>query len=410
VRAPPTLTRVDAVTLIGGIAPDQHTARARDGRRACVADVDGVWVLDVPEARVVTAVAVPEGVLSQRVLDDERLLVHDRAGFLRIFALPDGGEVARLRAPTERAAHAHAAHSLAMPGGGELALRAGEIEVERPGALYVLFDLRTGASWELSAQRVADALMGDPGQRQALAGRRDGTMDPWPEYTPDGEQLALALQLPPPLDLADDDLDWTRPITLRVEDPDATMPVWPCALEGYSMCWRGADALGGYVPIRTGPRPYAMCPFAIRRVSRGAPARTWHPTAPFTVRDGVVALGFVLDDGDLLAAFSDARRAVTLRRTRDGGVVTADLLAGVPPDALDETRAVLIHAWTDGGVVLALPRPKGDTELWVRGSPVATIPADYGAPQQMHVPDRGVELLYFTERPHRIVRGVWLPP
>jgi hypothetical protein len=410
VRAPPTLTRVDAVTLLGAISPAQHVDRARDGRRACVADADGAWVLDLPEARVVTAVAVPEGVLSQRVLDDERLLVHDGAGALRVFALPDGGEVARVRAPTGRAAHAHAAHALAMPGGGELALRGGEIEVALAGPLYVLVDLRTGACRDVSAQRVADALMHHPGQRLAFAHRPDGDLDPWPEFSPDGERLALALTLPPRLDHADEFLDWTHALTLDVDDPDATMHVWPCALEGYTMCWRGADELGGYVPVRTGPRPYDLCPFAIRRGSRDAPACTWHPTAPFTVRDGVVALGFTLDDGAMLAAFSGPGRAVTLARDLAGVVVTRDHLAAVPPAALDETRPVLIHAWSDGGVALALPRPNGDTGLVVRGREVATIPAVYGSPQAMHVPDRGVDLVSFTESPHRIVRGVWLPP
>jgi hypothetical protein len=71
---------------------------------------------------------------------------------------------------------------------------------------------------------------------------------------------------------------------------------------------------------------------------------------------------------------------------------------------------VLINAWSDGGVALALPRPNGDTVLVVRGREVATIPAAYGAPQAMHAPDRGVELVYFTEGERRTARGVWLAP
>lgn len=409
-RTPPTLTRVDAVTLLGGLAPEQPIDRARDGHCACVADTDGLWVVDLPSARVVHRIAVPEGMVSHRVLDDARLLVHDRAGWLRIFALPDGGEVVRFRAPTERPAQAFAAHGLVMPGDAELALRGGEIVVERPGALYTLVDLRSGQGRAVSAERVVDALMADAVQRRALARWLDGPLDPWPELSPDGSQLALALALPPSLDAADDEPDWTHPVTLRVDAPDDILRVWSAALEGYTMSWRGADALGGYVPVRTGPRPYAVCPFAVRRVPRDAPACTWFPEAPWTVRDGVVALGFTLDDGAMLAAFSAPRRAVTQRRGVDGALNVVDRLAEMSPETLDATRPVLIQAWSDGGVALALPRPNGDTALVVRGQPVATIPAGLGAPQHTFAPDRGLDLYYFTAGPHRTVRGVWLPP
>lgn len=409
-RTPPTLTRVDAVTLLGGLAPEQPIDRARDGHCACVADTDGVWVVDLPSARVVARIAVPEGMVSHRVLDDARLLVHDRAGWLRVFALPDGGEVARFRAPTERPAQAFAADVLVLPGDAELALRGGGIVVERPGALYTLLDLRSGQGRAVSAQRVADALMADAVQRRALARWLDGPLDPWPEPSPDGSQLALAFALPPSLDAADDEPDWTHPVTLQVDAPDDTLRVWSAALEGYTMSWRGADALGGYVPVRTGPRPYAVCPFAVRRVPRDAPACTWFPEAPWTVRDGVVALGFTLDDGAMLAAFSAPRRAVTLRRGLNGALDAVDRLAGMSPEALDATRPVLIQAWSDGGVALALPRPNGDTALVVRGQPVATIPARLGAPQHTFAPDRGLDLYYFTAGPHRTARGVWLPP
>ncbi|MFO0626379.1 MAG: hypothetical protein U0325_12270 [Polyangiales bacterium] len=410
-EAPPTLLRVDGLTLFAGLEPHQHVTRARDGRRACVVGDGGahVWALDLPEARVLTQIPVPTGVAAKWLLDDARLLVHDRAGFLRVFALPDGGEVACLRAPVPRPAHAHAADWMALPGDAEIALRDGVLEVEREGPLFALVDLRDGSCREVSARRVVEALMADPWQRQTLARWPDGPVDPWPEFAPDGERLAVTLELPPNPRAPHDAPDWTRVVTLRSDDPETTLAVWPGALEGYSMYWRGADALGGYVPVRTGPRPYTACPFAVRRVFRDKPAQTWHPTAPFTVRDGVVALGFVLHDGDLLAVFSGPRRAVTLRPGPHGDVVT-DALAGESPDALHATRPVLIHAWGDGGVALALPRPNGDTDLVARGARVATLPAAYGHPQALHVPDGSIELLHVTEGAHRVNHAVWLPP
>ena len=78
-EAPPTLLRVDAVTLIARHKGQNPFMRARDGRRACFVGKDNshVWVIDLLEARVLTRISVPTFVAEQLLLDDARLLVRE---------------------------------------------------------------------------------------------------------------------------------------------------------------------------------------------------------------------------------------------------------------------------------------------------------------------------------------------
>ncbi len=405
-EAPPTLLRVDAVTLIARHKGQDRFRYARDGRRACFVGKDNwhVWVLDLVEARVLTRISVPTFVWEVRLLDDARLLVRDRAGFLRVFALPDGGEVACVRAPREAWDIRDRAHMLALYTGGALILRAGLLEVEFDGPLFCLVDLRDGSCREVSAQPVIEVLMADPWQRQAFARCPDGPVVLDVELAPDGERLAFTLGLPDgPYDPGDDH-SYSRVVTLRVDDPERTLEVWPGVLDAFDMRWVGADELGGCSSLYTSELPSTGCRFVVRRVFRDVSAQTWRPTVPFADCNDREAGGYVLDDGSMLAAFRGPRRAWMVRPGPHGDVVT-DALAGESPEALHATRPVLIDAWSDGGVCLALPRPNGDTDLVVRGARVATIPAAYGHPEGLHATEGWVELSRFTVGTHRVTEG-----
>jgi hypothetical protein len=410
-EAPPTLLRVDAVTLIARHKDQNPFMRARDGRRACFVgkDKSHVWVLDLLEARVLTRISVPTFVAEQLLLDDARLLVRDRAGFLRVFALPDGGEVACIRAPREAWHISHRAHMLALLTGGALILRAGLLEVAFDGPLFCLVDLRDRSCREVSAQPVIEVLMADPWQRLAFARCPDGPLELYLKLAPDGERLAFTLGLPEgPYDPGDDHR-YSRVVTLRVDDPERTLEVWPGVLDAFDMRWVGADELGGGSSLHTSELPSTGCRFVVRRVFRDVSAQTWRPTVPFADCDGSEARGYVLDDGSMLAAFRGPRRALMVRPGPHGDDVT-NALAGESPEALHATRPVLIDAWSDGGVCLALPRPNGDTDLVVRGARVATIPAAYGHPEGLYATDGWLDLSRFTVGTHRVTDGVWIPP
>lgn len=382
-RAAPTLRREGAITLLGGYVPTDRIARPEVGSRCAVATDDGCWVVDLDACAVVTHIPAPQGFRAVAMADDETLCALGGDGVLRVHALPDGGCTAELGLDDATAIAGCAAGRALLLGDAGFRLDEGEAAPwrTRGGGVVTLVDLATGAvRFRLDGVRFAEKLADHPDAWTRFMGRGSVDVDlPWAELSPDGDRAAFALEVhvPPPAIVPGrlSDEVWSDAFTLDLRDPDAGLTRWAAPIEGYTVRWRDAACLTGWIAVVTGGLRSPRFPFVRRRIHRDGAVLTWRPPDDAALaRDGAWPWADDLDDGRFLATVCAPRLArCYVHDPATGETTTQDLLADRDPATLADDARVAVTAWPDGALARALPGVDGRVRITLGDSEIGAV-------------------------------------
>lgn len=377
----PTITRAGALTRVQHLATTDQLTRAPHGRRCALATDDGVWVMDLDDARVVTLIPTARVVAGMFLPDDDTLVVLTRDGVLCRYALPDGGCTHARVFLGAWAILSHTSRRVVLAGAANLG--------DALDTLFHVIALPSFESTDIAAERFTEALRARAPEHERPTA---ANTTPWGALSPDGERFAFSFETrtDPPRPWFPGMLDeagWSHVYSFQVDDPEGTLTRWAAPLEGWTLCWRDRDTLSGYVPVATGQPPYRTMPFARRRIRRDGVVDTWRPDdTDLLLAPRAFARATDLDDGGILAWISSVGAAnATVWEPLRGVTHAVDLLADVAPDALHAEAPVLVDVWPDGGIARALPRRDGHTRITLDGSLCAEVPAGLGPPQFLDV-------------------------
>ena len=354
-----------------------------------VATQQRAWVVDLTEARIVTAIETPRDAREVALSDEDTLCVLDREGNLRVHALPDGGCVTTFEARGAWAIAGTTARAVVLQGDATLRGSDGRVEAESGRALLFAADLRTGTLATVDVARLVRALNASPDARTRL-GAAVGVCSPWGALSPDGNEFALSVEARAagpqgwvPGELLD--RAWTEAFTLRLDDPDAEVLRWAAPLEGWTLAWRDRDTLSGYIEVATGAAPYRTMPFARRRIQRDGAVITWHPdVGDLLLAPGASPTAVDLDDARFRVCIASvgAAHTITWDPTTDVTEVD-DLLGDVPRGAMHPERPVCVGLCADGAWARSVPLRDGGADVSLDGVTRTRIGPRSGPPQRV---------------------------